>query len=299
MDITLGCSLAEYRCRSGDDVRSQESYRRHPVINVENPLYPGYLDQDHSADLEYLRACGQRLILDGPYIDLNLGSPEPQARRLALQKAHEAISFAEQCGAEALVFQSTFLPFIGLEFYERGWVEESMRSWQSLMRSTAAVPVAGDLGVRIALCNTFEFHPEHLLEIVEAVNDPQLELAFDVGHCLVWGRLPVLEWYRRIRERCRVVYLHSNSGRADEHRSIREGVLAERRILEALRPELRDDTVLILKYYDKTGIAADIEAVASMLGAGAGHAAGTPRREEPETARRGAEAEPSAGNTSQ
>lgn len=72
MEIILGCSLA--------DLKASENYRQYTAINVENPLYPGYLDQDYRDDLQYLQQeCKQRLVLDGPYIDLNLGSPEPRA----------------------------------------------------------------------------------------------------------------------------------------------------------------------------------------------------------------------------
>lgn len=250
MDIALGCSLA--------DLRMHERFQRYSVINIENLLYPGYLEQDYRSDLEYLqKECQQQLILDGPYIDLNLGSPEPKARQLAQDKACEAIEFAEQCRAETIVFLSTFLPFIGVGFYERGWVDESIRSWKRI--------IARKPGVRIALCNTFEYNPDNLLEIVEALNQPEFELAFDVGHCLVWGRLAIPQWYRKIRDRCQVVYVHSNHGQADEHRSIRTGVLAKEEILQTLGRELRSDSVIILKYFEKDGIEADIDYLASVL----------------------------------
>jgi sugar phosphate isomerase/epimerase len=251
MDVTFGCSL--------NDLRTHEHYRQSAVINVEDPLFPGYLDQDYRDDLEYLqRECHQRLILDGPYIDLNLGSPEPRARKLAQEKVWEAIEYAQQCHAEAIVFLSTFLPFIGLQSYEQNWIAESIRSWQGILDR--------DPGVRIAVCNTFEFNPDNLLEIVAALDHPKFELAFDVGHCLVWGRLPAAQWYRKIRDRCRIVYMHSNDGQADQHRSIRVGRLAEEEILKDLSQELRADSVLILKYFEKGSVIADIEFLVKNLG---------------------------------
>ena len=250
MEVTLGCSLQDYRARS--------AYRQYAAINIENPLHPGYLDGNLQVDLEYLRqVCPQRLVFDGPYIDLNLGSPEPKARQLAMEKARQAIDLARQCQAETVVFLSTFLPFIGLDFYERGWIEESIRSWSIILQD--APPV------QIALCNTFEYHPANLVEIVDRVDHPRLELAFDVGHCLVWGKLDVVEWYRQVRERCRIVYLHSNNGQADEHRSIRSGLVAEKNILPALANELRSDSLVILKYFNLDGIEADVGEVKRRL----------------------------------
>jgi len=119
--------------------------------------------------------------------------------------------------------------------------------------------LATEPDARVSLCNTFEYDPANLIEIVETLANPRLGLAFDVGHCLVWGRQRVLDWYRQIRDKCRVVYLHSNNGQADEHLSIRTGRLAELGILRELCKELREDSVVILKYFDKREILADIE----------------------------------------
>jgi sugar phosphate isomerase/epimerase len=250
MEVTLGCSI--------DTLRTNAAFREYQVINVENPLYPGYLEHNYGEDLQYLsREIRQRLIIDGPYIDLNLGSPEPKARQLAQEKALEAIAFARQCGAEEIVFLSTFLPFIGLASYEQGWIMESLKSWQAIVESES--------DIRISLCNTFEYEPTNLIEIVETLNQPRLGLAFDVGHCLVWGKMDVIAWYRRIRDRCRVVYVHSNDGQADAHQSIRTGKLAELGLLQRLRAELRADSIVILKYFEKAGIQADIECLEGIL----------------------------------
>ena len=250
MEATLGCSLS--------DLRANTAFRRYQVINVENPLYPGYLESDYEEDLQYLGSeIQQRLIIDGPYIDLNLGSPEPKARQLALEKALEAIAFAKRSGAEEIVFLSTFLPFIGLASYERGWISESLRSWQAIMER--------ERDLRISLCNTFEYEPTNLIEIVEALDHPRLGLAFDIGHCLVWGKLDTIAWYRRIRDKCRVIYAHSNDGQVDAHQSIRTGKLAELGLLQRLRAELRNDSIVILKYFEKTGTEADIEYLEGIL----------------------------------
>jgi sugar phosphate isomerase/epimerase len=251
MEITLGCSL--------NDLRTHRTYRQYACINVENPLYPGYLDSNTEADLSYLgREVSQRIILDGPYIDLNPGSPEPRARELALQKINQAIRYARRCHAEEIIFLSTFLPWIGMSFYERGWIEESIRSWRQVL--------AQNPSVRISLCNTFEFEPSYLLEIVETIQSPQLGLAFDVGHCLVWGKITPAKWYQRIREHCRTIYLHSNDGKADQHLSVREGLLVEGKVLDELMQNFKEDSILILKYFNKDNVEDDIQYLVSMIG---------------------------------
>ena len=251
MNFTFGCSV--------EDLRAREPLRSVAVINIENPLYPGYLEQDHQDDLDYLESSfSGRIVLDGPYIDLNLGSPESAIRRIALERTLAAISYANRCKAEAVIFQSTYLPFIGVDFYDRGWIEESKRSWRSILST--------EVNVGIALCNTFEFNPENLLEIVEELRNPRLEIAMDIGHCLIWGKLDPLSWYRKVKSRCRFLYVHSSNGVADQHMTIRLGLLQQKDILRSLKNELRQDSVLILKYFDRSAVMEDLKYLTEILG---------------------------------
>ena len=236
MDFTVGCSI--------ETLGSDQFLGNLPILNIENPQYPGYLERDHPDDInQLLTAYGGRIILDGPYIDLNLGSPEAAVRAIALQRARSALSYAQSCGAEALIFQSTYLPFIGVDFYDKGWLQQSIESWTAVMEQ--------DSPICVALCNTFEFYPDQLIEIVDTLSDPRLEIAFDVGHCLVWGKMDPASWYRKIRSRCRFVYLHSNDGTGDHHQSIRGGLLRDTGVLRSLKNELRAEAILILKYFDR------------------------------------------------
>ena len=249
MQITLGCSIQDYLART--------DFQAFEWINLENPLYPGYLDGDLQTDIRGVNLTHPaHVLMDGPYIDLNPGSPEPASRALAVEKVRAALCFAAEIGAEEVVFLSTFLPFIGLQSYEQDWIENSIRSWRSILQDCQ--------GVRISLCNTFEFTPEPLLAVVEAIDDPRLGMAFDVGHCLVWGKLEPAGWYRRIRKYCRVVYLHSNDGNLDTHLSIRSGVLMKGERLPSLLAGLRADSLLVLKYFDKTEVLRDVEYLREM-----------------------------------
>jgi len=250
MEFTVGCSM--------DELRSNHALADLPILNIENPLYPGYLAENHPHDIDYLRnSYPGRLILDGPYIDLNLGSPEPAVRSLARRRTLSSMGYARECGAESLIIQSTYLPFIGVESYDRGWIEQSIVSWRDVLQS--------DVPVDIALCNTFEFYPEPLIEVADALADSRIEIAFDVGHCLVWGRIEPIEWYRRVRSKCRYIYLHSNDGKGDHHGPIRSGLLQELEVLQSLKGELRSDSVLILKYFDKQTVIDDLHYLAAIF----------------------------------
>jgi sugar phosphate isomerase/epimerase len=257
VEITVGCNLPEYR--------SNLEFQKYDWINLEDLMNPGYLNQDHQEDVAFIRKSisGRRIIMDGPYIDLNMGSPEPACRTLAQTKVRAAISYAVQCGAEEIVFLSTFLPFIGVDFYERQWVDISIESWSSLFEG---LPLQENK-LQISLGNAFEFTPDNLVKIVDAIACPDFGLAFDVGHCLAWGKLDAVKWYQRIRDHCRVIYLHSNEGDADKHASIRSGSMFQEAVLDRLLGLVREDSILILKYFDKAGLGDDIAYLRDRLAA--------------------------------
>ena len=73
MQFSIGCSI--------EDLRSDVSLGDLKVLNIENPLHPGYLEHGHDDDVAYLsKSFSCSIVLDGPCIDLNLGSPEPAVR---------------------------------------------------------------------------------------------------------------------------------------------------------------------------------------------------------------------------
>lgn len=247
--MKLGCA-----CHSDSLRTRREELLRLPVLELENYLFPGFADLAHeqlAAIRDLLAGYRGELVLAGPYVDLNPGSPERLVREAVHVRYAQARDLAIELGALQVVFLSTFLPFVRLPSYEDDWVSRSIAFWRVYMLS---VPPA----LTIALANTFESHPDYLLRIVEAIGRPNLRLALDVGHYLVYGEIELGEWLQRIAPHCSTVYVHSNDGRADTHDAPYTGALGSesmRQIVQALPA----DTRYILKMNDKDTLEASLE----------------------------------------
>lgn len=245
MRLGIGCSIEEF-------VQSPE-YQSLTVINIENPLYPGYLDTYSKIDIERMnRFRNKKFIVDGAYIDLNPGTPEPIIRQITKKKVMESILFAEEIGAQEIIFLSTFLPMIKVEFYEKGWLETSKEFWKEI--------ISEGINIRISLCNTFEYTPKYLLQIVKEVNDKNFGMAFDIGHAVLWGKISLEQWYEEIKDYLSTIYIHSNDGEGDLHFSIWEGKLQEpdlgfNTFIDRIKG---NDYNLILKYFNKENILKDL-----------------------------------------
>jgi len=228
------------------------------VINIENPLYPNYLNGNYHTDVEVFlkKDYGKTIITDGSYIDLNPGTPEKAIKEVVKKKVQQSIDFALSVKSDEIIFLSTFLPIIGVSFYDIGHIENSVLFWKEIMTVNK--------DIKISLCNTFEYNPNILLEIMKGVDCDSFGLAFDVGHAFAYGNITLIEFFEKMEPYCASVYLHSNRKNADEHLSIFEGDLLESGQLKDVIPLLRDKNI-ILKPFDKTKIRENVRILKQML----------------------------------
>lgn len=228
------------------------------IINIENPLYSNYFNTDFSTDIELLsdKKYNKIIITDGAYIDLNPGASELEVINLVKRKIIQSIDFAREIKSTEIIFLSTFLPMIELEFYNSGFVNNSVAFWKDILREKN--------DIRISLCNTFEYTPEYLIEIVEKVNYFNFGLAFDIGHALAYGKIPLDNFYGLVEPFCKSIYIHSNNGGHDEHLNLFEGKLLKSSNFANISAKIKNKNVII-KTFDKDRLAENIYTLNSLF----------------------------------
>ena len=227
------------------------------IINLENPLYPNYLNGDYKSDITNFtnKNYKKNVITDGAYIDLNPGTPEIEIKGIVKKKILQSVNFAEATGSKEIIFLSTFLPMIGMGFYDNAHIENSAEFWRD---------VAIQTNIRISLCNTFEYEPSSLIKIAELVKRDNFGLAFDIGHAFAYGKVSLREFYSRVFPYCQTVYIHSNNKCADEHLNLREGKLLEDNQFQDIIPLMRNMNIL-LKPFDKSRLYENLEVLRKIL----------------------------------
>jgi len=228
------------------------------IVNIENPLYPNYLSGNYIGDTNRFKAksIAKKIIVDGPYIDLNPGTPDIEIRKVVERKVLQSIDFALSIGSDEIIFLSTFLPMIQVDFYDNAHVSNSINFWRNIISKTE--------GIKISLCNIFEYDPSVLLKIVEGVNCINFGLAFDVGHAYAYAKTTLKDFFTKIESFCSSVYLHGNNGTYDEHLNIFEGDLLKSDQFQDIIPLIRDKNI-ILKPFDKSMIIKNVEILKSTL----------------------------------
>jgi len=216
------------------------------VIDLENYLFPGFADcaqETLPAIRTALAGYSGEILISGPYIDLNPGSPERLNVEATRTRFTQALDFACALGAVEIVFYSPFLPIIYLSAYEEDWITHSITFWKSFMADV-------DPAITISLANTIEFHPYYLARIVEAVARSNLKLTLDIGHFLVYSRIDLALWMQKIGPYCSTVFVHSNNGEMDTHDDPGQGKLAACHLTQVARA-VPDNPRFIVKTNNK------------------------------------------------
>lgn len=231
---------------SGDLKEYRQLISHLPFIELEDFLSPDFADRSAGALPQIqglLESYPGEILLSGPYIDLNPGTPDALVRRAVRRRFAQVLHFATGIAAREIIFLSTFLPIIRLPAYDEDWIARSISFWKSFLKD-----LSPDLA--LSLCNTFEPQPEPLLRVVRGVGCANFRLAFDLGHYLVYGEIPLKDWLSRIASYCSTVYVHSNDRSVDTHDPPYVGKLRPAH-LALLRRWLPEETRLIAKPFDK------------------------------------------------
>lgn len=214
------------------------------VINIENPLYPNYLSGFLHKDIKMIKqqSVGNKIIVDGVYIDINPATPEKEIQKVVYKKVKRSIEYALSINAGEIIFLSTYIPQIGLESYIKSHIESSIKFWENVCKKYS--------DIQISLGNIFEYTPEVLLEIWKGVNCRNFMLAFDIGHALAYGKIKITEWAKEIEGKYTTAYLHSNDAECDMHLDFDRAELLKQLTLKELKCILSEKTV-ILKPFDR------------------------------------------------
>ena len=160
-------------------------------------------------------------ILHAPFNELFPCAIDKKARELAASRYRQAIELAKDYGATKVVIHGGYNPWI---YYPVWYVEESIKFWKAFLEE--------DHGVEIVLENVLEEEPGMLLDIVTAVDNPNLRLCLDIGHVNAYAKVPVMQWLESWKDYLSHFHIHNNDGSWDTHSPLNSGNIPMGEFLE-------------------------------------------------------------------
>ena len=185
--------------------------------------------------------------LHGPFGDLCPGSYDPLIREVTLNRFELACTFARQLECQDIILHHGFIPSTSSH---AKWLQRCTAFWQGFLEDK-------EQSLRFHVENMLERDASLLAEVIDAVDDPRVDVCLDIGHCHCNSRETPIEWVERLGTRIGWVHLHNNHGESDEHLTLGEGTIPMEETCRALL-ECSPNAVWCLEALDD-GLASSIE----------------------------------------
>ncbi len=228
-------------------------------INPEIGLDARVLD---SVDESVFRSCadvlcenGLAVTFHGPFLDLSLGSTDPQIRNVSRQRFEQVLRLVPLFRPKTVVCHAGYEEF-RYGYIRDEWIANSIEMWLWLSGEMAAA------GTRLVLENVFEDGPDDLLPLFEALASEGVGFCLDVGHTSAFSSASLGKWLDVLGPFLHQLHLHDNHGDTDSHLPMGRGnidfnILFEnlikegnRRPLITLEPHVDEDLWPSLHYLE-------------------------------------------------
>jgi len=201
----------------------------HPEIRMTSV---DYLMSLAEADFERLRGLIEKRSLSvfthGPFFGLDIASLDKSTSEYSARSLMRGLEVTAALGGRIMVMHTGFLPF-----FSRGGRRHWFRNWSQ--RMPVIVESALELGVALALENSWEDRPEVLEFLLDVRPAGELKVCLDTGHLNVFSRLPISRWWKVLGEKVVALHLHDNDGLSDDHLPPGKGTFDFRTLINLLK----------------------------------------------------------------
>ncbi len=212
-------------------------------LEIQDPCYPGYLDEDFIAEVRKGRALLNehgytgRVGLHGAFDGLDIASHDKQVQAVVESRLMQSLEFGAELGATHMVIHSPFYyfgsPFVNHSpSFGRHWMIDGVH--QTLKN---VVPAAEKMGCTIVIETILDTNPQPLIELVKSFESNHVRVSLDTGHAFIMqqvSNLPPDQWVYEAGELLGHLHVQDNDGFADRHWAVGDGNINWRALFRAL-----------------------------------------------------------------
>lgn len=180
--------------------------------------FPSTINSDTNPIVQKYRLClegrTEHLTMHGPFMDLYIHSPDNNISKVAKERILECLEVATELNVQAVVFHTNSLPMIERQSYYDNWVDTNAIFWSEMIEK---------FDLTILLENMWDKSPDLLLGLIKKVNSPKLRVCLDTGHCNVFSKVNIREWFESLGEYIAYIHVNDNKGDGDFELPIGDG----------------------------------------------------------------------------
>jgi sugar phosphate isomerase/epimerase len=202
-------------CRThGCGIEMQAFYD--PEVYFQEPdVLRRHLTQAEGITLRSIHAC---------YGDLCPGSFDRMVREVARNRYELSYSAAVGVCASHMVVHHGYVPHTSPP--DR-WVRRARQFWQDFLEGKPS-------SVHLLMENMLDWDPSVLIELVDSIGSPLIDINLDLGHAHCDSRTDVVQWISLLGSRIGYVHMHDNHGQEIERLPLGMGSVPLREACVAL-----------------------------------------------------------------
>lgn len=162
--------------------------------------------------LKLFKSYNNLKCMHGPFIDLEPASPDPLIRKVSQSRYIETLKIANILGIEHVIFHSQINPFVNYPLLSDLNDFQDKEAWERILYKSK-------YDGYIYLENVYEQRPYMLKKRLDVINNPQIKVNLDIGHCNI-GKVNLDKWLDTLKNYIGYMHVHSNSGIYDTHNPI-------------------------------------------------------------------------------
>jgi sugar phosphate isomerase/epimerase len=207
MDFYVSVPLSRF----GDRIDEVSRLGFHPEIRMTKADHLARMSgSDFDRMRERLDRDSLKAFTHGPFFGLDIASLDRCLSEYSADCLLTGLEATSRLGGGLMVMHTGYMPQ-----FSRAGRRHWFGNWAERMPRIA--DRARELGVTIALENTWDDRPDVLLYLADLVPGGDIEFCLDSGHVNVFSRLPVSHWWDAIGDRVAALHLHDNDGLSDDH----------------------------------------------------------------------------------
>lgn len=198
----------------------------HCGIEMQAFYDPSVYEREPDIIAEHLHATTNIAVrsVHGCYGDLCPGSFDALIREVTRHRFELSYAAARQTGAQHLVLHHGYVPHTSPP--DR-WLRRCRKFWQEFLADK------GDT-ISIHIENMLDWDPTLLIELVDSLDHPNVDVNLDFGHAHCDSKIPVLDWVLQLGKRIGYAHLHDNNGQEREGLGLGQGTIPMQEVCLAL-----------------------------------------------------------------
>ncbi len=187
-----------------------------PEVYVSEGCMGGITDWELTEINKTLSGGGLSITMHGPFLGIDAGSSDKRVREKTANVYSRALEVASSLKPLSIVLHG------GYNEEEHGadvsaWAELSAKVFRRSVEDARSIDTV------IAVENIYELTPGPLKALAEMVESAHFGVCLDVGHLNIYSEATMHEWLSVLSDKIKVVHIHDNHGKRDEHLAVGDG----------------------------------------------------------------------------